>query len=889
MMAQKTMKKVYNPKTVEERWYRYWEENLLFHAKPNRDKKPYTIVIPPPNITGILTMGHVLNNTLQDVLIRRRRMQEFETLWMPGTDHASIATQNVVEKELAKEGKTRYDLGREKFLEIVWKWNEKYGGAIIRQLKGLGCSCDWARERFTMDEDHYRSVLEAFVRLYERGFIYKGEYIINWCSRCHTALSDEESIHQEENGHLWSIKYPVKGEDERFVTVATTRPETMLGDTAVAVNPKDERYKDLVGKTLILPAVGRELPVVADDFVDPEFGTGAVKVTPAHDPNDFDIGRRHNLPQVLVMNKDGTMNENAGERYSGMDRFECRKSLVEDLKRGGLIAKIENHVHSIGHCQRCDTTVEPYLSEQWFVKMDELAKPAIQAVREGKLKIYHQRWTKVYLDWLSNIRDWCISRQLWWGHRVPVWYCDGCDEFVVSIPEPEKCSKCGNGTFRQDEDVLDTWFSSWLWPFSTLGWPEETPELDYFYPTDTLVTGPDIIFFWVARMVMAGYEFRGECPFNEVYFTGLIKDEKGRKMSKSLGNSPDPSDLIAEYGADALRFTVTLLEAQGQDIFFSNDKVEIGRNFTNKIWNAARFVTMNLEDFDAESAPTDLSELSDRWILSRLNRTIKEVNASLERFRFNEASQTLYDFIWHDYCDWYVELSKPRLYNSDDADTRTSAQRILARVLETSMRLLHPFMPFITEEIWQMLPQGIRGDCKTVMISEWPEPDDELIDEDAERKMRKIQGVTMSARNIRAEMNVPPSSKVEVGLVPDSQDSRSILESNKSYIASLTAAQHVFFLEDGATIPAASATGVSEGTVIFVPLGGLIDLDVERVRLEKEINRFTSLLQGSQKKLENNSFVEKAPKEVVERERAKRDEYRTSIEKLTKNIEALTP
>ncbi|HID96089.1 MAG TPA: valine--tRNA ligase [Candidatus Latescibacteria bacterium] len=894
------MEKVYNPQITEGKWYRYWEEHGLFNADPNTGRKPYAIVIPPPNVTGILTIGHVLNNTLQDILVRWKRMQGYEALWMPGTDHAGIATQNVVEEGLRREGETRHALGRQRFVERIWQWKERYGGIIIEQLKMLGCSCDWRRERFTMDEGLSRAVREVFVRLYEKGLIYRGKYIINWCPRCQTALSDEETVHQEEQGALWYIRYPIK-DDKGYVTVATTRPETMLGDTAVAVNPGDKRYSRLLRKVLLLPILGREIPVIADDLVDPEFGTGAVKVTPAHDPNDFEIGHRHHLPQVIVMNEDGRMNQNAGPKYEGLDRYDCRKRLVKDLEDQGLLERVESHTHSVGRCQRCKTVLEPYLSDQWFVKMRPLAQPAIQAVREGRLKFYPDHWTKTYLHWLENIRDWCISRQLWWGHRIPIWYCDSGHQ-TVQREEPERCSRCGSTHLVQDEDVLDTWFSSWLWPFSTMGWPEDTPEFRVFYPTDALITGPDIIFLWVARMVMAGYEFTGKCPFSEVYFTSMVRDIQGRKMSKSLGNSPDPTSVIEQYGADALRYTIVEISPQGQDVYYSNEKVEIGRNFCNKIWNAARFVITNLsKEGDTElrgfvCPPSSLTsmpgfELSDRWILSRLCRTISSVTDSLERYRFNEASSCLYNFFWHEYCDWYLELVKPRLYRSGDQSKKKTAQCVMATVLEAMMRLLHPIMPFITEEIWQRL-KGLKiqesgvDDDKSIMVTTWPAADPSLIDEDAEIAMALLQEITVAIRNIRAQMRIPPSKPVNAILSPSSEGLLTTIKENHSYIETLGKVRNLSVDLD-VRRPSHCATAVIRGVEVFVPLEGLIDLDRERDRLEREIDRVSAQLQRVSAKLKDEDFLKKAPALVVEEQRRKAESYREDLRKLMKGLEAL--
>ncbi|MDD5436337.1 MAG: valine--tRNA ligase, partial [Candidatus Omnitrophica bacterium] len=750
--------KVYNPQGIEERIYAEWEARGLFHSEPKAGKKPYSIVIPPPNITGILHMGHALNDTLQDILIRFKRMQGFETEWMPGTDHAGIATQNVVERKLAKEGKKRQDLGREKFIEEVWKWREEYGSTIIRQLKKLGCSCDWQRTRFTMDEGLSEAVLEVFVRLYEKGLIYRGNYIINWCPRCQTALSDEESQHKDVDGMLYHIKYPIKGENDAFVIVATTRPETMLGDVAIAVNPKDKRYKGLKNKSVILPLVGRELKVIFDPVVDLKFGTGALKVTPAHDPVDFELGLKHGLEQINIMNDDASINS-AGGDYEGMDRLEAREAIVEDLKERGLFIKSEAHRHAVGHCYRCHTMVEPRLSPQWFVKMKPLAKSAIDVVRKGKVKFYPERWTKVYLDWMTNIRDWCISRQIWWGHRIPVYYCNGCMRneqipnpksqtgIIVSKTRPEKCPTCGSTDIEQDPDVLDTWFSSWLWPFSTFGWPKETPELKYFYPTNSLVTAQEIIFFWVARMIMAGLEFRGGIPFKDVYIHGTVRDITGTKMSKSLGNVIDPLDVIAKYGTDALRFSIISITAQGQDVFLSEGKFELGRNFANKLWNASRFILMNLKPDEADSdlcvffKEAKLS-LAERWILSRFYSTLAFVTKCLDEYKFNEAANAIYEFVWHEFCDWYIEIAKTAIGEK-------SSQTILYKVLEKSLRMLHPIMPFVTEEIWQKLPRVTPGD-DFIMTQPWPHLREEMISKEVEAGMKELIELVITIRNMRS-------------------------------------------------------------------------------------------------------------------------------------------
>ena len=754
----KELPKAYNPQVVEDSIYRMWEAKGYFHAKSNPEKKPYSIVIPPPNITGILHMGHALNNTLQDILIRFKRMQSFEAEWMPGTDHAGIATQNVVEKKLAKGGMKRQDLGRDKFVEEVWKWREEYGSTIIKQLKKLGCSCDWERTRFTMDEGLSEAVLEVFVKLYEKGLIYRGNYIINWCPRCQTALSDEESQHKDVEGMLYYIKYPVKSETnpkskiknikpQDYVIVATTRPETMLGDVAVAVNPKDKRYKGLKDKTLLLPILNRELKIVCDSLVDMKFGTGALKVTPAHDPVDFELSLKHNLEQINIMYENATINLPDTD-YHGMDRFEAREAIVEDLKERGLLIKSEAHRHAVGHCYRCHTMIEPRLSPQWFVKMKPLAEPAIEAVKKGRIKFYPSRWTKVYLDWMENIRDWCISRQIWWGHRIPVYYCEECSKIIVSKVRPEKCPKCGSVKIEQDPDVLDTWFSSWLWPFSTFGWPKETQDLRYFYPTDSLVTAQEIIFFWVARMIMAGMEFMGDVPFKNVYIHGTVRDITGTKMSKSLGNVIDPLDMIAKYGTDALRFSIISITAQGQDVFLSEGKFELGRNFANKLWNASRFILMSLKE---EVVNTDLciffkSEklpLPERWVLSRLYSTIKNVQDCLDGYKFNEAANSIYEFVWHEFCDWYIEIAKISI-------NEKNTQIILYKVLEKTLRMLHPFMPFITEEIWQQIPRskGVLGE--SIMIQPWPHLQKEMISKNAEAEMKRLIDIVTAIRNIRS-------------------------------------------------------------------------------------------------------------------------------------------
>ncbi|WP_333870142.1 valine--tRNA ligase [Desulforamulus putei] len=863
-MTENNIPTVYNPREVEGKWYRHWENNKYFHAEVEKDKTPFCIVMPPPNVTGQLHMGHALDNTLQDILTRWRRMQGYNTLWVPGTDHAGIATQAKVEEQLAKEGLSKYDLGREKFLERVWNWKEQYGNRITTQLRRLGASCDWDRERFTMDEGCSKAVLEVFVRLYEQGLIYRDYYITNWCPHCQTTISDIEVEHLDSPGQLYYIKYPAKDNPEEYIVIATTRPETMLGDVAVAVNPEDDRYLHLVGKTLILPIVGRELPVIADAYCDPTFGTGAVKMTPAHDPNDFEIGRRHGLPEVVVIDKYGKMNENAG-KYQGMDRWECRKQIVRDLEAMGALVKVEDISHAVGHCYRCSTAIEPMLSKQWFVKMKPLAEPAIEAVKDGRITFIPERFTKIYLNWMENIRDWCISRQLWWGHRIPVYYCQDCDETVASITPVTGCSKCG-GKMEQDPDVLDTWFSSALWPFSTLGWPDKTPELEHFYPTSVLVTGRDIIFFWVARMIFSGLRFMDQEPFKEVFIHGLVLDSLGRKMSKSLGNGVDPLDVIESHGADSLRFMLITGNTPGNDLRFHFERLDGARNFANKLWNASRFVMMNLGDYDpaAQGGPYTLA---DRWILSRLQSAVSQVTDYLERYELGEAARVLYEFIWSEFCDWYIELAKPRLFGKTTPEDRVTAQQVLVQVLRETLELLHPFMPFITEEIWQKLPH--RGE--SIMLAQWPTPDESLQDETAEAAMAVLIEVITAIRRIRGEMNVPPGKRAEAVLVSGDAGCRGILERNTAYIQGLANAE-VKVLAELQQKPDQSASAVTRGVEIFVPLKGLIDLDKEMARLNKELKAVQADLARVQGKLNNQGFLAKAPADVIEKERAKEQE-----------------
>ncbi|RKY43160.1 MAG: valine--tRNA ligase [Candidatus Makaraimicrobium thalassicum] len=888
----------YDPQKKEEEIYAAWSRENLFHADEDTARTPYAIVIPPPNITGILHMGHALNNTIQDILIRWKRMEGFETLWMPGTDHAGIATQNVVERELAGEGLKREEIGREKFLEKIWQWKEEYGSTIIRQLKRLGCSCDWERTRFTMDGGLSMAVREVFGRLYSDGLIYKGGYIINWCPRCATALSDEEAEHREVEGMLYYIKYPVMGRDklekenEDYLVVATTRPETMLGDVAVAVNPKDPRYSGLEGKTLVLPIIKRELRIIFDEDVDPEFGTGALKVTPAHDPVDFELGARHGLESINVMHPDGRINALGGD-YKGMDRFECREAIVEDLKQRKLFIKTEKHVHAVGHCYRCHTVVEPRLSKQWFVKMKPLAIEAIKVVKEGRITFYPSRWTKVYLNWMENIRPWCISRQIWWGHRIPVWYCRDCLKYenvrdvdvkgpgkrgvCVSMEKPDKCPVCGGTDMEQDPDVLDTWFSSWLWPFSTLGWPEDTGELRTFYPTDALVTAQEIIFFWVARMIMAGLRFREDIPFRDVYIHGTVRDTTGTKMSKSLGNVIDPLDIIREVGSDALRFSIISITSQGQDVFLSKEKFELGRNFANKLWNASRYVLMNLEGSapDEEISEGDLT-LADRWILSSFNRTAEKVTKSLKAYRFNDAASALYDFIWHKYCDWYLELSK-------FSGSKGATQKILVKVLKGFLRLLHPFMPFITEEIWQKIP-GEKH--KWIMTASWPGPEKKYDNAKAAGDMEKLIGVITAVRNVRAFWNIGHAAGIDVLLNVKGREDRELLEENVRYIEQMARCS-VRGIEKDIPRPDRSVAALVEGIRLFVPLGGAVDIEKERTRVNKKIEDLQRYLNGIDKKLKNKAFVEKAPEDVVRKEEARRQKFDEQVKTLKDNLGAL--
>ncbi len=873
----KNIAKNYNPAEFEDKLYNEWVEKGYFHAEVDKNKKPFTIVIPPPNVTGQLHMGHALDETLQDILIRYKRMQGYSALWVPGTDHAGIATQIKVEAELReKEGLTRYDLGREKFLERVWDWKHQYGSRIINQLKKIGSSCDWERERFTMDEGCSKAVKEVFVNLYEKGLIYQGSRIINWCPHCITALSDAEVEHAEQAGHFWHIKYPIKDSDG-FVEIATTRPETLLGDTAVAVNPEDERYKDLVGKMLILPLVGREIPVVADEYVDKEFGTGCVKITPAHDPNDFEVGLRHNLEQIKVMNDDATINHYGG-KYEGMDRYEARKAIVSDLDELGLLVKVEDHSHNVGQCYRCGTTVEPIVSKQWFVKMKPLAQPAIDAVKNKETEFVPEHFEKVYFHWLENIRDWCISRQLWWGHRIPAFYCDDCGEMIVTKEDGAVCPKCGKA-MRQDEDTLDTWFSSALWPFSTLGWPDKTEEMDYFYPTSVLVTGYDIIPFWVMRMMFSALEHTGEVPFKHVFIHGLVRDSQGRKMSKSLGNGIDPLEIVEQYGADALRFTLATGNAPGNDMRFYIERVEASRNFANKIWNASRFTLMNLDVTENKLPDLEDLQLEDKWILSKYNDVVKVVTENLDKFELGVALSNLYDFIWESFCDWYIELVKPRLFDKENPTAKT-AQYVLTYVLSNTMKLLHPFMPFITEEIWQHLPH----EGESIMISEWPVYNSDLHFPADVESMELIMDSISAVRNRRAEMNVPPSKKAKVIIVTEKTD---VFEKGTAFFEKLASASEAVVQSDKSGISENAVNVVVPSAEIYLPLDELVDKSKELERLNAEKKKLEGEIKRVEGKLNNAGFVAKAPQKVVDEEKAKGEMYKEMLEKVLESIKSM--
>ena len=882
---EKELAKTYDPKQIEEKQYKKWEEKRYFHAEVDKSKKPFTIVIPPPNITGQLHMGHALDNTLQDILIRFKRMQGYNALWQPGTDHASIATEVKIIEQMRKEGiKKKEDIGREAFLERAWEWKEEYGGRIISQLKKLGSSCDWDRERFTMDEGCSEAVNEVFVRLYEQGYIYKGSKIINWCPVCKTSISDAEVEYEEQAGHFWHIKYPIIGEDG-YVEVATTRPETMLGDTAVAVHPEDERYKHLIGKMVRLPLVDREIPIIADTYVDKEFGTGVVKITPAHDPNDFEVGKRHSLPEINVMNDDATINANGG-KYAGMDRYEARKAVVNDLKELGLLEKIEDHTHNVGTHDRCETTVEPLIKQQWFVKMDELIKPAITGVRNGDIRFVPERFDKIYFNWAENIRDWCISRQLWWGHRIPAWYCEKCGEITVSRTEPDSCCKCGHKQLKQDEDTLDTWFSSALWPFSTLGWPQKTEDLEYFYPTDVLVTGYDIIFFWVLRMVFSGYAQMGEKPFSTVLIHGLVRDSQGRKMSKSLGNGIDPLEVIDKYGADALRLSLVMGNAPGNDMRFYWERVEACRNFANKVWNASRFIMMNLEKAEIkDNIDEGLLTIADKWILSKMNALIKEATENLESFDLGIAVQKIYDFIWEEFCDWYIEMVKPRLYSQTD-ETKAAALWTLKHVLINSLKLLHPYMPFVTEEIFCTLGEmSGRKEADSIMISTWPIYKAEYNYAAENEAVELLKEAVKGIRNVRTEMNVPPGKKASVIVVSDNEKIRAIFNDSKIFFATLGFASEVLIQADKAGIGEDAVSTVIPGAAIYMPFADLVDIDKEIERLTKEKQRLEGELKRVNGMLANPNFVNKAPESKLAEERAKLEKYTDMMRQVTERLE----
>ncbi len=879
----KELAKTYDPQGIEDRLYKNWEEKKYFHAEVDYSKKPFTIVIPPPNITGQLHMGHALDETMQDILIRFKRMQGYNALWQPGTDHASIATEVKIINKLKEEGLTKQDLGREGFLERAWDWKKEYGGRIINQLKKLGASCDWDRERFTMDEGCSKAVTEVFCKMHEKGWIYKGSRIVNWCPVCRTSISDAEVQYEEQQGHFWHIKYPLLNEDgsvstTEFLEFATTRPETMLGDTAVAVHPEDERYQKLIGRQVMLPIVGRAIPIVADEYVDREFGTGVVKITPAHDPNDFEVGRRHNLPEINILNDDATINENGG-KFKGMDRYECRAKIVEELDAMGLLVRIEDYSHNVGTHDRCGTTVEPMIKKQWFVKMDDLIKPAVKAVQDGEIRLVPKRMEKTYFNWTDNIRDWCISRQLWWGHRIPAYYCDDCGETVVSASAPDKCPKCGGSHFTQDPDTLDTWFSSALWPFSTLGWPEQTEDLKYFYPTDVLVTGYDIIFFWVIRMIFSGYEEMGEKPFKTVLFHGLVRDSQGRKMSKSLGNGIDPLEIIAQYGADALRLTLITGNAPGNDMRFYTERVEASRNFANKVWNASRFIMMNMEE-DEEASPEMPQGLepADQWILSRFNDVVKEVTDNMEKYELGIAVQKVYDFLWDEFCDWYIEMVKPRLYRAKNEETaneagikesRDAAVWTLQTVLIGALKLLHPYMPFITEEIFDT----IQSKEESIMISDWPVYKEEYHFPVQEKSIEIMKEAVRGIRNVRTQMNVAPSKKASVYVISDQEEMLQIFEEGRLFFASLASASEVVLQKDREGIAEDAVSVVIPNATLYIPLSDLVDIQAEIARLEKEEKRLAGELQRSKGMLSNERFLSKAPQSKIDEEKEKQQKY----------------
>ena len=883
----KELAKTYDPKGIEDRLYQKWLDKKYFHAEVDHSKTPFTIVIPPPNITGQLHMGHALDNTMQDILIRFKRMQGYNALWQPGTDHASIATEVKIIEKLKEQGIDKHDLGREKFLERAWDWKKEYGGRIISQLKKLGSSCDWDRERFTMDEGCNKAVTEVFCKMHEKGWIYKGSRIINWCPVCNTSISDAEVEYEEQAGHFWHIKYPLIEEDgsvstKEFLEFATTRPETMLGDTAVAVNPDDDRYKSIIGRKVLLPIVNREIPIVADSYVDMEFGTGVVKITPAHDPNDFEVGKRHNLPVINIMNDDATINKNGG-KFEGMDRYEARKAIVEELDKMGLLVRIEDYSHNVGTHDRCKTTIEPLVKEQWFVKMDELIKPAVEAVKNGDIKLIPKRMEKTYFNWTDNIRDWCISRQLWWGHRIPAYYCDECGEVVVAKKMPEVCPKCGCTHFTQDPDTLDTWFSSALWPFSTLGWPEQTEDLKYFYPTDVLVTGYDIIFFWVIRMIFSGYEQMGERPFKTVLFHGLVRDSQGRKMSKSLGNGIDPLEIIDQYGADALRLTLITGNAPGNDMRFYYEKVEANRNFANKVWNASRFIMMNMEGKEITVPAASELEPVDKWILSKCNTLVKDVTENMENYDLGIAVQKVYDFIWDEFCDWYIEMVKPRLYNSDDAKSQNAALYTLKSVLIDALKLLHPYMPFITEEIFCTL----QSEEESIMISRWPEYSEDKNYPKEEKDIEIIKEAVRGIRNIRTEMNVAPSKKATVYVVSEDEGIRRTFEEGKLFFATLSYASEVLVQKDKTGIADDAVSVMIAGAALYIPFAELVDIQAEIERLEKEEKRLAGEIARCEGMLKNEKFISKAPEAKVAEEKEKLAKYTNLAEQVKARLAQL--
>ena len=880
----KELEKNYNPSEIEDRLYQKWLDKKYFHAEVDRSKKPFTIVMPPPNITGKLHMGHALDNTMQDILIRFKRMQGYEALWVPGTDHASISTEVKVTNALKEEGIDKHELGREGFLKRTWEWKKEYGGTITSQLRKIGSSCDWDRERFTMDEGCSKAVQTVFINLYNKGLIYKGSRIVNWCPVCNTSISDAEVEHEEQAGHFWHINYPVVGEEGRFVEIATTRPETLLGDSALAVNPKDDRYKDLIGKQVQLPLTDRTIPVIADEYVDMEFGTGVVKITPAHDPNDFEVGKRHNLPEINILNDDATIN-NLGGKYAGMDRYEARKAMVADLDALGLLVKVEDHVHNVGTHDRCKTTVEPMIKQQWFVKMDELIKPAVEGVKNGDIELMPASMDKTYFNWTGNIRDWCISRQLWWGHRIPAYYCKDCGEMTVSAEKVCTCPKCGSTNVEQDPDTLDTWFSSALWPFSTLGWPEKTEELDYFYPTDVLVTGYDIIFFWVIRMIFSGYEHMGKKPFGKVLFHGLVRDSQGRKMSKSLGNGIDPLEVIEKYGADALRYTLITGNAPGNDMRFYWERVEASRNFANKVWNASRFIMMNDPDNKIKTTDEQPDNLTaaDKWILSKMNHLIAEVTENMEKYELGIAVAKLNDFIWEEFCDWYIEMVKPRLYNDEDT-TKNAAIWTLKTVLIDALKLLHPYMPFITEEIFC----NIQDDEESIMISSWPVYDEKFNFPDEEVAIQTIKEAVRNIRNVRAQMNVAPSRKAKVYVVSEDALIRDIFENGRVFFATLAYASEVAVQSDKSGIPDDAVSAVIPGAVLYIPFAELVDIDKEIERLKKEEGRLNGEIKRCEGMLGNEKFISKAPQAKIDEEKAKLEKYQQMLAKVRERLQALT-